>query len=402
MAGISPAVAGIIATIGMIWDGVNDPLIGYFADHRRFKSGEKARPYALWFGFPTAICFLLLFTVFDLSPTMTIVYAMSVYFIYHLFITFFQIPIFSMPTLASSKPQERVAINTFISGGANLGTVISTLLIWPLIELFGGVNAQGELVNERRGFFFAAAIMAVLIMAGSLLHYFTTRERVTPPNSDTSRIPIKTIFKMLLTSKSWRFNTLFLAFSNFHNVFISITVVYLATSVLGDSGAVTLLMASYLGGAVLALPFIGLIHKKLGRRKTMIATTLTLIISKFYFILTPATLLSALSVAIFVGIGVSINLVMTGTTNSEVVDMVAHRYGRRIENLLSTITTLIIKLALAVVTFVVGMTFEFVGYNADLGIVPMCAAVVMFLLALRFPVEKEMALMKAEKEAQAQ
>ena len=56
--------AGTIFTIGIIWDAVNDPLIGYFAVNRRFKNGERVRPFALWHSIPWAAMMVLLFTNF--------------------------------------------------------------------------------------------------------------------------------------------------------------------------------------------------------------------------------------------------------------------------------------------------------------------------------------------------
>ena len=53
--------AGIITGIGIIWDAVNDPMVGYWAVNHRFKNGEKCRPFALWCAVPWAI------TVFSLT-----------------------------------------------------------------------------------------------------------------------------------------------------------------------------------------------------------------------------------------------------------------------------------------------------------------------------------------------
>lgn len=405
VSGITPAIAGMVMSAGLVWDAINDPLIGYFADNHRFKNGEKARPFALICAVPTGIMLILMFTLFDFPPTARIVYAFVTYILLDSCLTFLQIPSTAMRTLATDDPHERVSINTFASLGANIGTVVATLFVWPLIELFGGMTADGEIINQQRGFFWVVVILAVLIVGGALTHYFTTRERVRPINPDTSRIPIKKILAMLFATKSWTFNMLFLLFSNIHNGFISITVVYLAISVLQDSGAVTLIMATYLGGAVLALPFIKIMHKKLGRRRSMIATTVMLVVTKVYFLFSAPTLLSVMSVALFVGIGVSINLVLTNTTGSEVADLVEFRRGRRIEVTLSTLTTLILRLALALVAFTVGMALEFSGYNSELtvqpasainailaffGWIPTAAAVVMCVIAYFFPIEKEM------------
>ena len=35
IAGVSPAVAGMISSIAVLWDGINDPMIGYWSDNCR-------------------------------------------------------------------------------------------------------------------------------------------------------------------------------------------------------------------------------------------------------------------------------------------------------------------------------------------------------------------------------
>ena len=39
--------AGIITAVGIVWDAINDPLVGYWAVNHSFKNGEKCRPFAL-------------------------------------------------------------------------------------------------------------------------------------------------------------------------------------------------------------------------------------------------------------------------------------------------------------------------------------------------------------------
>jgi GPH family glycoside/pentoside/hexuronide:cation symporter len=47
--GISPAMYGVIFTIFSIWNGVNDPIIGYWADKRSFLRGlGKYVPLIRW------------------------------------------------------------------------------------------------------------------------------------------------------------------------------------------------------------------------------------------------------------------------------------------------------------------------------------------------------------------
>ena len=41
---IDMGIAGTILSLGIVWDAINDPLVGYFAVNHRFKNGERVRP----------------------------------------------------------------------------------------------------------------------------------------------------------------------------------------------------------------------------------------------------------------------------------------------------------------------------------------------------------------------
>ena len=60
--GISPSLAGLIYGIGMFWDAITDPFMGYVAERTRTKWGVY-RPYLLFGNLPLALSFVLLFWV---------------------------------------------------------------------------------------------------------------------------------------------------------------------------------------------------------------------------------------------------------------------------------------------------------------------------------------------------
>ena len=49
MVGLSPAIYGVVFLIFSIWNGINDPIIGYWADKRPFYVGRgKFLPLIRW------------------------------------------------------------------------------------------------------------------------------------------------------------------------------------------------------------------------------------------------------------------------------------------------------------------------------------------------------------------
>ena len=90
--GISIKHAGIITAIGIVWDAINDPMVGFWAVNHQFKNGEKVRPFALWCAVPWAITVVLMFTCFNVSYGLKLGIAMAIYFLFELFNTFAAIP----------------------------------------------------------------------------------------------------------------------------------------------------------------------------------------------------------------------------------------------------------------------------------------------------------------------
>ena len=74
--------AGIITALGIVWDAINDPMVGYWAVNHSFKNGEKCRPFALWCSVPWAVTVVLMFTSFDVSYGMKLGIALSIYFLF--------------------------------------------------------------------------------------------------------------------------------------------------------------------------------------------------------------------------------------------------------------------------------------------------------------------------------
>src|SRR5262245_44965357 len=53
---LSPAVVGLAIALGKVWDGVNDPIIGYLSDQTRTRLGRR-RPFLLAAAIPVGLTF---------------------------------------------------------------------------------------------------------------------------------------------------------------------------------------------------------------------------------------------------------------------------------------------------------------------------------------------------------
>lgn len=413
--GIQIAHAGIITAIGIVWDAINDPLVGYWAVNHRFKNGEQCRPLALWCAVPWAVTVVLMFTCFDVAYAFKLGIAIATYFLFELFNTFAAIPYNSMGSLATNLDTDRRSINVARNLGGCIGSGIGSVALYPLLGLFGGLDAQGNVLPDENGktaFFFAAMVMGGVCIIGSLTHYFTTRERVKQVSSDQSKIGLLTAFKMLLQCRSWVFNMVYILCYGMLNLLIMSTLNYYATYVLGSAAAATPILAVFLGTSVLATVLSIPVDRALGRRNTMILGAVIYLLGKIWFVLNPYSMGAIYVNGVTVAIAMAFAFVLFNTNRNNIADLIEWRTGRRIDSLVSTGDNLASKTAKALANLLMTGVLSAAGFdaalevqpqtaintiNAFLGWVPMVIAGVMLVIAIFHPVEKEMAAMKKDR-----
>ncbi len=410
--GISIAHAGVITALGILWDAVNDPLVGFYAVNHRFKNGEQCRPFALWCAVPWAVTTVLMFTGFDVAYKLKLVLAVMIYFLFELFNTFGAIPYNSMGGLATNRDSDRRSINVARNLGGCVGSGIGSIAPYPLMGLFGGLDEAGNVMAGPAGekaFFLSACVMGLVCIAGSLTHYFTTRERVKQVSQDEAKLSALEVAKMLLSCKSWVMNMLFVLCYGMLNLLIMSNLNYYATYILGSGAAATPLMALFLVTAVIATIVCVPVDKKLGRRKTMMLAALIYMLGKIPFVLNPYSMVNIYINGVSTSVSMNFAFVMFNTNRNNISDLIEWRSGRRIDSLISTCENLVSKLSKAAVNLLMTGAMAAAGFNAELpqqpqaaldticallGWVPMVISLFMLLSAFFHPIEKETAEMK--------
>lgn len=413
---ISPAIAGAIVSFGVIWDGINDPLIAHYTDNHRFKNGERVRPYMLYICLPLAITTIFMFIPFNMPQNLKPFYGILIYVIFYSFTTFLRLPSYAMPILATSDRQERISINTYTSGGASLGGVLASVLCWPLVRIFSGVDSNGEMINAKLGFPLAAAVIGVIVIFGALFSYFTSRERVMPKNDNEEKLPLHKSFVIVMKNYNFRWNTAFSTLYFINNALLTSTIVYYCTYIFNDSGLTTYVMAAFAVGSIVALPFIKRLDKAIGRRKAMMLGAALIFISKIPFLIFPLNIFAMYSNAFIMGLSVALNIVTFSTTRAEVADHVEHQNNRRIDSMVINFMGFLNKCGTSLTTLIIGISLQFSGYNANLKIQPesvtttliiligwvsLAMSIIMYFCASKITIEETVQQMNLEKDIAA-
>ena len=416
---IDPIAASNMALISTIWDIANDPLIGVWANNVKFKSGEKVRPWLLYIAVPYALGMVLLFTDFGVSERWDIILGLTVFFFYEIANTFRGIPYNGMGALASADDNDRKSINAFRSLGACLGSGIGAVAVPMIVKAFGGLKDH-KVINssDSPAIFKSALFMGVLIVAGCLIHYFTTKERVRQVSDNEEKIGIIETYRMLFKCKSWVRNMFYVMCYGVSTCLLTSSITYYCAYVLNNSSLSTPIMAAYLVASIVFSIITPRIDSLLGRKKTMGLAALLQAIGKIPFILAPASIINAFINAVFTGMGLTMTFVLFNTNRNSISDIVEVQNGRRLDSMVATGDTLVSKIAEAAVDKLFLVALAAAGFsakladegllqnaatqntiNALLGWIPALVGLLMFVVCIGIDTDKELKEAIAEKGA---
>jgi sugar (glycoside-pentoside-hexuronide) transporter len=177
--GLTAAFAGIIMSIGTIWDAVTDPLVGMLSDRRDPRKGRR-RPFMILTAVPFGLATWLLFSDFGFGETGTKVYFVIVAIFFYTVQTLVDVPYTALSGEMTTDYDER-------------STLGSVRIVWALVGvIFGGGilyytdvigNVFGMEAKEAWSVAFAGfgLLCTVSIIVGwAATKGYENREAVTP------------------------------------------------------------------------------------------------------------------------------------------------------------------------------------------------------------------------------
>lgn len=202
--GIKAGAAGTMLLVTRIWDAINDPLVGYFADRTRTAWGSF-RPYLVWMCIPFAITGVLTFYTPDLSDKGKLIYAYVTYTLVMMAYTAINIPYGALLGVISASSLERTSVSTYRFVLAFVGGIIVQYFTLDLVGFFGGTESMlvdgketTRVLDEQTGFLYTMVVFSIAAVILFLITFATTKERVLPEIHKTSTYQAD--LKFLLTS----------------------------------------------------------------------------------------------------------------------------------------------------------------------------------------------------------
>jgi GPH family glycoside/pentoside/hexuronide:cation symporter len=173
--GLRPQLASLAALIGIIWDAINDPLVGSISDSARTKWGRR-RPFLLLFSVPFGLAFVLLWWAppWD-SQFLLFLHVTLAFMLADTLQTLVVVPFLTLTPELTQDYDERTSLTTF--------RMLFNLLA-SLAAAAGAPEIVASFSNRQTGYLFMSAIFGALSIFPYILIFITTRERFSQPTEN--------------------------------------------------------------------------------------------------------------------------------------------------------------------------------------------------------------------------
>ena len=393
--GITPQMAGLIYAIGIAWDAITDPFMGYIAERTRTKMGSY-RPYIYYGSIPLALSFVVLLWVPPFEGMLLLSFLIVVNLIHRTCFTIVSVPYSSLTARITDDSDERTKLTTARMLAASFGTFSISALAFPIVLYFGG----GE---EALGFVYLgliAGLVAVIIL--SITVYFVEERsfeftKAELPNfskvfkSVSNNYPFWIVFSAILILIST-----YLMFNN--------NLIYFSKYALGFHEYQGLILGVLSGTNLLAIPIWAFLAIKIGKKNTWMTSMAFLFVGFLIFYFYPISELNELLYILgCIGFANGATGVLFWSMLPDTIEYGEWRTGIRTESSLYGFMTFAQKGAIAIAIAILGTVLTKIGFEPNkeqtaqtlsdlkslMSIIPLIGVFISFVLVYFYPIDKK-------------
>ena len=202
MVGLEPRLASVAALVGIIWDAINDPIVGVLTDRMRSRWGRR-RPFLLIFAIPYGLSFLLLWWAppwqnqIALAATVTLAFMIS-----DTLETLVEVPFTALTPELTPDYDERTALTSFRMFFNLLVSLVTAVAAPAIID-----SALAAGLTQQQGYLIVAAIFGGSAMLPFLLIFAVVRERRVSQPEGEQEAPFLETVRTAWSNAPFRFAT---------------------------------------------------------------------------------------------------------------------------------------------------------------------------------------------------
>jgi GPH family glycoside/pentoside/hexuronide:cation symporter len=393
--GISPLMAGWIYALGIAWDAVTDPFMGYIAERTRTKMGSY-RPYIYYGSIPLALSFVLLLWVPPYEGLFLFIFLLLVNLIHRTCFTIVSVPYSSLTARITDDSDERTKLTTARMLFASLGTTTISFFGFPIVFLLGsGEEATGFLVLGLVAGLTAAIILSITVKFVEERPFkFSKKDLPSFRNvfkSVTNNYPFWIVFFAILFLIST-----FLMFNN--------NLIYFIKYALNLHEYQGLLLGFLNASTFIGIFFWAFLTILLGKKYTWMISMACLFLGFTLFYFYPIKeFIELLIILIFIGFANGATGVLFWSMLPDTIEYGEWKTGIRTESSLYGFMTFAQKGAIAFAAVILGTILTKIGFEPNeiqneqtleslknlMSIIPLIGVFISFVLIYFYPIDRE-------------
>lgn len=359
VAGLHVGAVGILNTLLIIWDAINDPIIGGIADRTNTKRWGKYRPHMIMGILLWAVIMVMLFTVPDLPETGMWIYYIVALLLYSVFYTQFTVPWQALNSAMTRDPQERNLMLTCRQyGGFIAGAVVGVITI-PIVQ---------KSADPRTGWLISVGIVCVTMVITGLCAA-NGAKRVDYYNSlpTPEKIHFKSQIGLVIHNRAVICAALLLGAVTLVNTMSSALSLYYLRCVVENMGLKAVFSLVSLGISLVVIPMMPAMLRKFGKIKTVFIGMFVILLQSIWLLVRReyATDLEVIGMGFVGSLGFVFANVAVLAMIPDCTDYTEWKFGTAQAGFINATITFMKKFCSSFSTMIVGVALASVGYSAS-------------------------------------
>jgi glycoside/pentoside/hexuronide:cation symporter, GPH family len=368
--GLDARLASVAAFLGIVWDAINDPLIGTLSDRLHTRWGRR-RPFLLFFAIPFGLAFVALWWAppfknqILLAATVSLVYMLS-----DTLQTFISVPLYALTPEIAGEYDERTSLTGYRMFFNLVASLVAAVAAPSIVDAALAAGA-----TQQQGYFIVSAIFGGLAILPlfAIFFFIHERPRSTEPQKAT-HTPFIVILKTAWKNIPFRFASALYMLNWITFDLVGLVLPFFITywvargNLLQKALGLSLesaVFACLLVTSVLVLPFWVWVAKKLNKNTAyMIGMAFWAVVQLVIFTIQPGQITFILILSVLAGISVSTAHVLPDALFPDVIEWDELRTGRRQEGIYYGVKNFIRKLTGALAIFIALQVLGWFGYQS--------------------------------------
>lgn len=375
---IPGSLVGIAVSLGIIWDAITDPLMGYFSDITKSKTFGRRHLYLLIGGIGIAITNFFLWNIDrSLSTSIKFTIILTDLLLVKTFMTIYITPYTALGAELSNDYNERTSIQgvktIFFLIGLAFVSVLGMYMFFQPSPKFP-IGQLNPFAYRNMGIF-TSVIIAVfsVVCFGATKKYIPILNK-TLPSEDGGIVNLARSFKGVFLNRTFRYVAFAYMFTNIASALLSNIGLHVFTYTFSlSSQQIALIIGVQFTVSILSQPVWAYTARKIDKKPSMILGILICILSSIIFIgmvfmkdIIGGNPMWFIPFTILAGFGTGGLFTLPLSMIADIIDVEDLNTGKRSEGTYYGCLTLFYKLSQSVTLFIIGIMLDLVKFDSDL------------------------------------